>query len=125
MFPHRKAPWFDLISPLAHALLDASATMASQSTQAFRITLRRRSRRGRGGATLRPGEETPLWNELRRQVRPHLRQYGRQANLARLLGLPRQRVNAFVIGGGQMPDAERTLQLIAWLMAMRQGRPPG
>jgi hypothetical protein len=125
MFARRKAPWFDLVSPLAQVLLDASVAMARQSAQAYRIAQRRRSRRGRGGATLRPGDETPLWNELRRQLRPHLRQYGRQANLARLLGLPRQRVNAFVTGGGQMPDAERTLQLIAWLMAMRQGRPPG
>ncbi len=124
MFPYRKAPWFDLPTPLAHMLLDASVAMASQSAQAFRIALRRRSRRGRGGATLRPGDETPLWNELRRQLRPHLLRYGQQANLARLLGLPRQRVNAFVTGGGQMPDAERTLQLIAWLAAVRRGRPP-
>lgn len=124
MFPYRKTPWFDLVTPLAQVLLEASVAMASQSSQAFRIAMRRRSRRGRGGATLRPGDETPLWNELRRQLRPHLRSYGRQANLARLLGLPRQRINAYVTGGGQMPDAERTLQLIAWLMAMRRGRPP-
>jgi hypothetical protein len=124
MYSYRKPPWFDLVTPLAKVLLEASVAMASQSAQAYRIALRRRSRRGRGGATLRPGDETPLWNELRRQLRPHLRLYGRQANLARLLGLPRQRINAYVTGGGQMPDAERTLQLIAWLMAMRRGRPP-
>ena len=27
-------------------------------------------------------------------------------------------------GGGEMPDAERTLQLLAWLMAVRQGKRP-
>lgn len=75
-----------------------------------------------GGATLRPGKHTPLWNELRAQLRPHLYKRGQQANLGRLLGLPRQRINAFVTGGGQMPDAERTLQLLAWLMAVRDGR---
>jgi hypothetical protein len=44
--------------------------------------------------------------------------------LARLLGLPRQRINSFVTGGGQMPDAERTLQLLVWLMAVKKERPP-
>jgi hypothetical protein len=33
-------------------------------------------------------------------------------------------VNSFVTGGGRMPDAERTLQLLAWLVAVRQGRRP-
>jgi hypothetical protein len=124
MFYRRNPPWFDLLTPLASVLVEASIAMASQSAQAYRIALRRRSRRGRGGGTLRPGGETPLWNELRRQLRPHLRKYGYQANLGRLLGLPRQRINAYVTGGGQMPDAERTLQMIVWLMAVRQGRPP-
>ena len=82
------------------------------------------ARRSRRGGTLRPGRETPLWNELRKQLRPHLLKYGEQANLARVLGLPRQRVNAFVTSGDQMPDAERTLQLLAWLMAARRGRSP-
>lgn len=99
-----------------------AAAMARQSAQAFRIQPNRRKRRGR---TLRPGKETPLWNELRRQLRPLLRQYGTQVNLGRLLGLPRQRINAFVTGGGRMPDAERTLQLLVWLLAARGGRRPG
>ena len=65
-----------------------------------------------------------MWNELRRQLRPFLKEYGRQVNLGRLLGLPRQRINAFVTGGGEMPDAERTLQLLAWLVAVRKGSRP-
>ena len=81
-------------------------------------------RPGPVGATLRPGKNTPLWNELRAQLRPHLHKRGQQVNLGRMLDLPRQRINAFVTGGGQMPDAERTLQLLAWLMAVRQGRRP-
>jgi len=79
---------------------------------------------GRGlpevGHTLRPGEGTPLWNALRDQLKPHLKKRGSQAELGRLLNLPRQQINAFVIGT-RMPDAERTLQLLSWLMA--QGSP--
>jgi len=105
---------------LAEMLLEAAGVMAGRARRAFRIA----SRRGKFGATLRPGKETPLWNELRTQLRPHLSKYGQQANLARVLGLPRQRVNAFVTGGGEMPDAERTLQLLVWLIAVNQGRRP-
>jgi hypothetical protein len=96
---------------------------ATELPDAFRIEPPRRG--GRGGRTLRPGRETPFWNALRAHLRPHLRKYGSQVNLGRLLGLPRQRINAFVTGGGQMPDAERTLQLLYWLHRVRQGRPPG
>lgn len=99
----------------------AAEEMVAHLDKAFRIE-KKRSRRG--GKTLRPGPNTPLWNELRRQLRPHLKKYGQQANLGRLLGLPRQRVNAFVTGGGEMPDAERTLQLLAWIMAVRRGPRP-
>jgi hypothetical protein len=105
---------------LAELIVAAAVEMARDSQKAFRI-----SDRGRGhGATLRPGRETPLWNELRAQLRPYLKKYGEQANLARVLGLPRQRINDFVTGGAQMPDAERTLQLLAWLMAARHQKRP-
>jgi hypothetical protein len=117
-FPY--IPKNDLPVMLAELILNASVKMARHSARAFQIS----HRRGRAGATLRPGRETPLWNELRRELRLHLRKHGNQALLARLLGLPRQRVNAFVTGGSQMPDAERTLQLLAWLLAIRQNRTP-
>lgn len=104
---------------LAELILEAAAAMAGQTQKAFLISGRRR-----GGRTLRPGPETPLWNELRTQLRPFLIKHGDQVNLGRILGLPRQRVNDFVTGGGAMPDAERTLQLLAWLMATRHGRRP-
>lgn len=78
--------------------------------------------RGRGlpevGRTLRPGKGTPLWNTLRDQLKPHLTRRGSQAELGRLLNLPRQQINAF-LAGTRMPDAERTLQLLAWLMTRR------
>ena len=105
---------------LAELILAAATAMAKQAPQAFRIE----RPRSKGGATLRPGKETPLWNELRTQLRPYLKKYGNQVNLGRVLGLPRQRINAFVTGGGQMPDAERTLQLLAWLLAVRQSQRP-
>ncbi|AOS45475.1 hypothetical protein Verru16b_02556 [Lacunisphaera limnophila] len=105
------------------ALLTAALVMAQEAPKAFRIEAKRRTRRG--GGTLRPGAGTPLWNELKRRLRPHLRKYGKQANLGRLLGLPRQRVNAYVTGGGEMPDAERTLQLLVWLVLVERGKPPG
>ena len=105
---------------LAELILAAATAMAKQAPQAFRIE----RQRSKGGATLRPGKETPLWNELRTQLRPYLKKYGNQVNLGRVLGLPRQRINAFVTGGGQMPDAERTLQLLAWLLAVRQSQRP-
>jgi hypothetical protein len=120
----RNHPAGDLPVALMDLIIEASVFMAAQSAKAFRVAMHRHSP-GRGGGTLRPGNETPLWNELRRQLKPHLKQYGQQANLGRMLGLPRQRVNAFVTGGGEMPDAERTLQLLAWLMAVRRGKRPG
>jgi hypothetical protein len=105
---------------LAEAILLVGEELLRQSSRAFRIE-RPRIRRG---ATLRPGKRTPLWNELRALLRPELRKYGEQVNLGRLLGLPRQRINAYVTSGKQMPDAERTLQLLAWLIAVRKKRRP-
>ncbi len=100
-------------------LLDAAAEIVADRRKAFRL-----ARRPHIGAALRPGRETPLWNALAAEVRPHLKRYGAQVNLGRLLGLPRQQVNAFFTRRTRMPDAERTLQLIAWLIAVRQQRPP-
>ena len=70
---------------LAEVILDAAVAMAKQSHKAYRIAHRSTP----NGVTLRPGKDTPLWNELRAQLQVHLRKRGRQANLGRLLGLPR------------------------------------
>mgnify|MGYP000306614893 CR=1 FL=1 len=116
MFTQPKVPpQLTLPFALAGLLAESAELIAKESVKAYRIV--QNSRRADHGQTLRPGRQTPLWNALRAELRPHLTKYGAQANLGRLLGLPRQRINAFVTGGGQMPDAERTLQLLAWLMA--------
>ena len=119
MTPVHIPPRLRLPSQLMLLILEAAADMARHSRQAFRIPQSKRR-----GLTLRPGKDTPLWNALARAARPYLVRYGDQANLGRLLGLPRQRVHAYFVGSTQMPDAERTLELLAWLAMVRQGRPP-
>lgn len=108
----------NLIPNLLNALLEEAAASVLEAKDK-----NRRARRRRVGATLRPGAETPLWNELRTAVHLSTRKYGDQVKLARILGLPRQRVNSYLTGGGQMPDAERTLLLIGWLAAHKEGKP--
>lgn len=82
-----------------------------------------RSRKGGHalGCTLRPGAETPLWNDLVRQIRPHLRRRGSKAQLARLLGVPRQRLQMVVKTGSACLDAERILMLVGWLGFFQRG----
>jgi hypothetical protein len=84
--------------------------------EARRVAQRKReARRPRKGATLRPGDETPLWNAVVTKVRPHLRTRGAKANLARVLEVPRQRVQDYFVTGSQMPDAERMIHVLLWL----------
>lgn len=68
------------------------------------------------GGTVRPGVETPHWLALVELVRPHLRRRGAKALLARELGLHRSRVTHFFTANSAMPDAERTLVLLLWLL---------
>ncbi len=119
---HPIHPHIQLSLDIADLIIEMAEAMAHHSAKAFRVEQRRRP--AKGGGTLRPGRNTPFWNALRREVRPHLKLYGHQVNLGRLLGLPRQRINAFITGGKEMPDAERTLQLLAWLAAVRSGWRP-
>jgi hypothetical protein len=79
-------------------------------------------RRRRGFAALQPGPDTPVWNELVRQAQPYLRKRGDKVRLARLLGLPRQRVHQLLVERSACADAERTLLLVAWVNAKRSGR---
>jgi len=101
-------------------LVDAAKEISKQAGQAFRLAKRHEG----AGRTLRPGKDTPLWNALVAELQPHLKEHGAQTRLARLLGLDRQAVHSFVKSRTRMPDAERTLQLVAWLMAVRADRPP-
>jgi hypothetical protein len=78
---------------------------------------RREARRPRikRGATLRPSDDTPLWNALVSLVAPRLRRRGTRALLARELGLHRARIGEHFSRRSAMPDAERTLRLLIWL----------
>jgi hypothetical protein len=82
----------------------------------------RRSRAAKRGRTLQPGATTPLWNELVKQTLPLLTKRGSKAQLARLLGLPRQRLQDCLKAKTACLDAERTLFLFCWVAARRQNR---
>jgi len=112
-------PHIDAIGGVSLLLFEALLEMAKSGSKAF-LSAGRHGRRCR----LRPGCHTPLWNELSREIRPYLRRYGDQVNLGRLLGLPRQRIHSYFVKRTRIPDAERTLQFLAWLIAVRQGRRP-
>ncbi len=111
--PALSAPFpSDAIESLYWAAVDA----------ADRIAAARRPRRLRRPArTLLPGPDTPLWNELVRQVHPHLRRRGSKNLLAHLLGIPRQRLYVCLKARRAFLDAERTLLLLAWLQARQRG----
>jgi hypothetical protein len=106
---------------LVEDLIEAAAKAARQAAAARAAEARRRHQPNRPRLTLRPGLETPLWNELVHQIRPHLRKYGAKAQLARLLGLPRQRLQDCLKSGSASLDAERTLQLLGWLGFFQRG----
>lgn len=73
--------------------------------------------------SLKPGPDSPLWNELRRRVASQLNRHGQKVLLARYLGISRQRLHLLVKAGSAMPDAERTLLLLAWLVSREKGTP--
>jgi hypothetical protein len=103
---------------LAEILADAAIAYLEDRRRAVRA-----DRPPPQGAPVRPGKDTPLWNALVAEVRPHLRRHGTQVNLGRLLGLDRQTIHTYFITRTRMPDAERTLQLLTWLIAVRKGLP--
>lgn len=101
---------------LALNLMDAAIESARRSAKnVYRAT------RPRVGETLKPGLDTPMWNQLRTAVESRLVRRGEQARLGRVLGLPRQRVHEMIRSRHHLPDAERTLVLLAWLHARNNG----
>ena len=106
-----------LPAELALLLFEAALDAANRAADA-----RRRRRTPKRGLTLQPGPDTPLWNELVRQVRPYLRKRGSKNQLARILGVSRQRLCVCLKAEQGCLDAERTLLLLAWLCARTQGR---
>jgi hypothetical protein len=127
----RVRPAVELAEMLIAAAEDALAAHRAARAEEVRCKLRA-SRAGR--RTLRPGLDMPLWHELVKQVRPHLRKRGSKVLLARLLGLPRQRLQDCLKAGSASLDVERTLMLLGWLgffqrggelaPVVRTGRPP-
>lgn len=96
--------------------LVAQSLMAAAQKQVANAT------RKRQGQTLRPGPHTPMWNALALAVKPRVKgRYGAQSKLARLLGVPPQRVHDYLIARRAAPDAERTLQLLFWLAQQEAG----
>ena len=113
---HLEHPRIRAVEPLALAL-DAAASAAARAGR--KLTRRRYRRRGR---TLTPGPDTPLWNELAAECAAFLAKRGDKVRLARVLGLPRQRLHQLLVARSACPDAERTLQLALWLARQHQGR---
>jgi hypothetical protein len=107
------------IDPLAAGLVAAAELAAKAARRKYREATRRRI-----GAALKPGPDTPLWNELARACAANLTRYGEKARLARLLGISRQRLHVLLVSRSACADAERTLQLMTWLQARRNGDDP-
>lgn len=114
----RLPTYLEVTGGLILILGEAAEQAARRSMRAIKHRFRRRV-----GATLRPGEHTPLWNELVSQAQPFLRKRGTKADLARLLNLPRQRVHDCLKAKSACLDGERTLLLACWVAAQQQGRP--
>jgi hypothetical protein len=108
-----------LIADLALTLFELAEKTAQQRAKIGKpFSARARS----SGQVLRPGTETPLWTELIRQARPLLRRRGAKASLARLLGIPRQRLHVCITSPSACLDAERTLLLLCWIGAKQNGQ---
>lgn len=106
------------VAELGLALFEAAAATARLAARQGR-RLRPRSQRNH---TLKPGAATPLWNELVKQAAPFLRRRGTKARLARVLGVPRQRLQDCLKARRACLDAERTLLLLCWVAEQKQGR---
>lgn len=99
------------------AVLDPLTIVAEEMLRLARKSVTPRPRRR--GATLRPGLQTPLWNALADLVRPRLAKRGEKSKLARILGVPPQRVHGYFVSSTEMPDAERVLIMLTWLAGQR------
>lgn len=104
---------------VAGPLVDAAEVVARTTRKKFKEA-RRRSR----GATLRPGADTPLWNELVAVVGPMLATRGAKVKLARIVGVPRQRIHDWFVSRIAWPDPERMLLVLAWVADRRAGKDP-
>ena len=101
-------------------LSEGLAYVARETIKLARKSYQERHRQHRG-ATVRPGPDTPLWNELAGETRRLIKKRGEKVNLGRFLGVPRQRVHQYLMEKSAGPDAERTLRLLLWVRARRAG----
>jgi hypothetical protein len=101
---------------VVHLLETAAARLRAAGRRKEPERPRRRAK------TFQPGPDTPVWNQLVRSAAPYLRKRGDKVRLARLLGLPRQRIHQLLVGKSACADAERTLLLLAWVAARRAGK---
>jgi hypothetical protein len=106
------------------AFVDSLADAAEATIRATARKTAPSARRVKRGSTLRPGPATPMWNEVVTAVRPFIGKRGAKANLARFLGVPRQRVHDYFVRPTACPDAERVLLVLYWLVARRAGKDP-
>lgn len=114
MNPIRKA---DIIYDFAAYLLEEAGKTLRRQSHA-----KKPERPWRAGITLKPGPDTPVWNELVKHAAPYLRKRGDKVRLARLLGVPRQRIHQLLVARTACADAERTLLLLAWVQGKRSGK---
>ena len=117
MANHPDHPRLAIIDPLV-AALETTAEAAGRAARK-RVTDKRRKS---GYEALRPGVDTPLWNELAETCSRYLNRRGEKVRLARVLGVSRQRLHLLLVSRSACPDAERTLQLLMWLRARKAGR---
>lgn len=94
---------------------DAAAQAAARQGRRLRPAITRNH-------ALKPGPATPLWNELVKRALPHLSKRGSKARLARILGVPRQRLHDCLKARRACLNAERTLLLLCWIEARQRDR---
>jgi hypothetical protein len=113
------------IHPRIQLWFAIGGALAEAAEAGYRRTSSALRARGRGAYRVRrPGAESPMWNAFAGLVRAELSRYGAKAQLARYLGIPRQRLNDFLMGRSRLPDAELTLRMLHWLAENRAGRNP-
>ena len=118
------------MSPTIHPRLHQMSELVGLLEEAGRESVKllrqtyRRHARPRAGATLRPGPETPLWNELAKVTASHLTRRGDKTKLAHHLGIPRQRLHEYLVAKTACPDTERALNLLGWLLARNSPNRP-
>jgi hypothetical protein len=109
---------------IAAAAPELVVVLLQAAAEQIRAAGRRKQPDRRPGrfTTLRPGPDTPVWNQLVRHAAPYLRKRGDKVRLARLLGIPRQRLHHLLVERSACADAERTLLLVAWVHSRRSGQ---